>query len=137
MLGELIQVKFSKIMQTRAYTVVVIGTDEKRIPIYADPSLGHILQIGLTGQSKPRPLTHDLMGTIFSGLNIRVKHVVINGLQGTVYYARLFLEQKEDGRTHIIEVDARPSDCIPLALLAKAPVYCTKEVLDRAVPVEE
>ncbi|MGE3954284.1 MAG: bifunctional nuclease family protein [Parachlamydiales bacterium] len=137
MIGELVQVRFSKIMQTRAYTVVVIGTDEKRIPIYADPSLGHILQIGLTGQTRSRPLTHDLIGAIFSGLGVRLKHVVINNLQGTVYYARLFLEQEREGRTHIIEVDARPSDCIPLALLAKAPVYCTKEVLDKAVPVED
>ena len=60
MLSELILLSFDKIMQTHSYTVVILGTKEKRFAIYADPSIGRVLQIYLTDTEKPRPLTHDL-----------------------------------------------------------------------------
>ena len=134
---ELVQLSFDKIMQTRAYTMVILEGLDKRFAIYTDPSIGKTLQMYLTGAEKPRPLTHDLIGMIFNGLEIRIKQVVINDLQDTVYFARLFLEQHQGDIRHIIEVDARPSDCITLALMNNVPVYCTREVLDKTVPVEE
>ncbi len=137
MLGELVQLSFDKIMQTRSYTVVILSGQEKRFAIYTDPSIGRVLQLYLTGTEKPRPLTHDLMYSIFEGMEIKVKQVVINDVQDTIYFARLFLEQSRDGLRHIIEIDARPSDCITLALMSNAPVYCTLDVLQKTVPVEE
>lgn len=137
MLSELIQLSFDKIMQTRSYTVIVLGAEDKRFAIYTDPSIGKTLQLFLTEVEKPRPLTHDLMDLIFEGMDIRVKQVVINDVQDTVYYARLFLEQERGDIRHILEVDARPSDCITLALMNNAPVYCTREVLEKTIPVEE
>lgn len=124
-------------MQTRSYTMVVLGTKEKRFAVYTDPSVGKVLQLYLTDTEKPRPLTHDLMNMIFRGLNVKVKQIVINDLQDTVYYARLFLEQEKEGFRHILEIDARPSDCITLALINNAPVYCTREVLEKTIPVED
>lgn len=137
MLGELIQLSFDKIMQTKSYTVVILSGQEKRFAIYTDPGIGRVLQLYLTGTEKPRPLTHDLIYSIFEGMEIKVKQVVINEVQDTIYYARLFLEQYRDGLRHIIEIDARPSDCITLALMANAPVYCTLDVLQKTVPVED
>lgn len=137
MFSELIQLSFDKIMQTRSYTVIILGASDKRFAIYTDPSIGRTLQLFLTETEKPRPLTHDLIEMIFEGFEIRVKQVVINDVQDTVYYARLFLEQDRGDIRHILEIDARPSDCITLALMNNAPVYCTKEVLDKIVPVEE
>lgn len=137
MLTELIQLSFDKIMQTRAYTVVVLGTKEKRFAIYTDPGVGRILQLYLTDTAKPRPLTHDLMNSIFTGLGVRVRQVVINDVQDTIYFSRLFLEQDVGEIRHIIEIDSRPSDCITLALLNNAPVYCTRDVLEKTIPVEE
>lgn len=136
MLTELIQLSFDKIVQTRSYTMVVLGTPEKRFAIYADPNTGRLLQTYLMGMEHPRPLTHDLIEMIFKGLEIRVKQVVINDLKDTVYFARLFLEQYVGSIRHIIEVDARPSDCITLALMANVPLYCTKDVLNRTLAVE-
>jgi len=124
-------------MQTRSYTVVVLGTKEKRFAIYTDPNIGRVLQLYLTDAEKARPLTHDLMNSIFRGLNIRVKQVVINDIQDTVYYARLYLEQDYGDITQILEIDARPSDCITLALINNAPVYCTRDVLEKTIAVEE
>jgi bifunctional DNase/RNase len=137
MLSDLVQLNFDKIMQTRSYTVVILAGFDKRFAIYTDPSIGRVLQLYLTGTEKTRPLTHDIMDSILKGLNVRIKQVVINDIQDTIYFARLFLEQHRDGIRHIIELDARPSDCITLALMSNAPVYCTKEVLDKTVPVEE
>jgi bifunctional DNase/RNase len=137
MLTELVPLSFDKIMQTRAYTVIVLGAGDKRFAIYTDPSIGKILQIYLTDTEKPRPLTHDLIDQIFKGLNIRILQVVINDVQDTIYYARLFLEQEIDGIRHVIEIDARPSDCITLALMNNVPVFCTREVLEKTIPVDD
>lgn len=137
MLSELIQLSFDKIMQTRAYTVVVLGARDKRFAIYTEPGIGRTLQMYLTGIEKPRPLTHDLIDLIFKGLEVRVRQVVINDLQDTTYFARLFLEQDMGDIRNIIEIDARPSDCITLALMNNAPVYCTRDVLEKTVPVED
>lgn len=136
MLSELILLSFDKIMQTRSYTVVVLGANEKRFAIYTEPSVGKTLQMLLTDVVKTRPLTHDLVSMIFKGFEIRVKQVVINDVQDTIYFARLFLEQHLGDVRHIIEIDARPSDCITLALMSNAPVYCTRDVLDKVIPVE-
>jgi uncharacterized protein len=135
--SELVQLSFDKIMQTRAYTVVVLAGRDKRFAIYTDPSIGRTLQLFLTGTEKPRPLTHDLLDFVFKGFEIRIKQVVINDLQDTTYFARLFLEQNIGDVRHIVEIDARPSDCITLALMNNVPVYCTLEVLEKTIPVEE
>lgn len=137
MLSELIPIKFNKIMQTRSYTVVVLGTDEKKFAIYTDPQIGKTLQMYLTGTLKPRPHTHDLISLLFRGLNIHLRQIVINDIQDTVYFARLFIEQELNDEKHIVEIDARPSDCITLALMNNVPVYCTREVLEKTIPVEE
>ena len=135
--SELVQVSFDKIMQTRAYTVIILGAENKRFAIYTDPSIGRTLQIYLTDITKPRPLTHDLMDSIFRGLDVSILQVVINDIQDTVYFARLFLEQTVDGIRHIMEIDARPSDCITLALMNNVPVFCTREVLEKTIPISE
>lgn len=137
MVNELVQLSFDKIMQTRSYTVVILSGEGKRFAIYTEPSIGKALQLYLTGTEKPRPLTHDLIDSIFKGFNIRIKQVVINDIQDTIYYARLFVELMEGEMRHILEIDARPSDCITLALMNNVPVYCTRDVLEKAVSIEE
>ncbi|KIC75960.1 hypothetical protein DB41_GU00090 [Neochlamydia sp. TUME1] len=137
MLSELIQLSFDKIMQTRSYTVVILKGQGKKFAIYTDPAIGRNLQIFLTGAEKARPLTHDLISYIFRGYEIRLKQVVINDIQDTTYFARLFLEQDAGGRRHIVEIDARPSDCITLALMNNAPVFCTRDVLEKTLAIEE
>jgi len=137
MLTELVQLSFDKIMQTRSYTVVVLGARDKRFAIYTEPNIGRILQMYLTGTAKPRPLTHDLINSVFKGFDVKIRQVIIHDVQDTTYFARLFLEQMIEGILHIVEIDARPSDCITLALMNNVPVYCTHEVLDKTVPINE
>ncbi len=134
---ELIPITFNKIMQSRAYTVIILGTETKRFAIYTDPAVGRNIQVHLTEESKPRPYTHDLMNAIFEGFGIKPLQIVINNVEDTIYFARIYLEQQIGDQKTILEIDARPSDCITLALLNNIPVFCRKEVLEKAVAVEE
>lgn len=137
MTTELVQLTFDKIMQTRSYTVIILAAREKRFAIYTDPSIGKTLQMFLTGIETPRPLTHDLVSKVFKGYGIKVKQIVINDLIDTVYFARLFLELTQNELSHVLEIDARPSDCILLALMNNVPVFCTRDVLDKTIHIEE
>jgi bifunctional DNase/RNase len=134
---ELVPVKFEKLMQSRAYACVVLGAEEKKFAIYTDLPSGKSMQLFLAATEKQRPQTHDLLARIFRGLEIKVKQVVINDVQDTIYFARIFLEQQRGDLLHIVEIDARPSDCITLALVHKAPLYCTRGVLEKTIPYAE
>ena len=136
-MSELIPVAFDKILQSRAYTVIILGSETKKFAIYTDPLVGRNMQIYLTEEHKPRPFTHDLIRSILEGLNIKVLQIVINNIEDTIYFARLFLEQEIGDQRHILEIDARPSDCITLALMFNTPVFCKREVLEKAVAVED
>ncbi len=137
MLKELLQLTFDKIMQTRSYTVIVLGTPEKRFAIYTEPNIGKTIQMYLTGVETQRPLTHELMNGIFKGFNIRVKQVIIIDVEDTVYFSRLYLELEQDEIRQIVEIDARPSDCILLALMNNVPIFCTREMLNKTIAVED
>lgn len=135
--AELIQLAFEKIMQTKAYTLVILGVKEKKFAIYVDPFIGRNMQLYLTEQKHPRPLTHDLFSNTLKGFNIKPIQVVISEIQETVYFARLFLEQYIGEHRHIVEIDCRPSDALTIAIMNDLPVYCTKEVLDTSISLEE
>lgn len=135
--GELIPLSFDKVLQTRTYTVVIMGNEKKRFAIYTDAQIGKTLQMQLTDTPRARPSTHDLVEMILKGLDVKIIRVVISDIQETVYFAKLFLEQEIGSLRHIVEVDSRPSDCITLALMHNVPVYCTQEVFEKAVAMEE
>ena len=88
---ELIPVSFEKVIQSKSYTCVVLKTEEKTFAIYTDPISGQAMQMYLTKSEKPRPYTHDLINMIFRGMDVTLKQIVINELQGAVYLARIFL----------------------------------------------
>ena len=76
----------------------------------------------------PRPMTHDLLKNVIEGLKANVDQVVITDLRDNTFFASIHL--KRDGEEYT--VDARPSDAMALALRASAPIYVSKEVLDKS-----
>lgn len=134
---ELIQIKFEKVIQSKAYTCVVLSTEQKRFAIYSDSPSGKAMQLPLMSAKKMRPGSHDLINMIFRGLDVTIRQIVIQDVVDTIYHARLFLEQKMGDILHILEIDARPSDCIVLALMNGTPVFCTPQVLEKVVPFVE
>lgn len=137
MTEDFVQVSFDRIVQTRAYTAVVLREKDLRFAIFSDGSVGKFLQSHLSGEERRRPLTHDLISMILQGFDIRVKQVVISDLQDTTFFARIFLETVKEGLRHIVEIDARPSDCVILAFLQNAPVLCARHVIEKVIPFTE
>lgn len=134
---RLIALSFSKIMQTRSYTVIVLASDSKRFAIYTEPTTGKLLQMHLTESEKLRPMTHDLIQLILKGFQGTLLRVVLNDLQENVYFAKLYLSQETSAGKRIIEIDARPSDAIALAILNQVPIFCVPEVLEKTLAIEE
>ena len=111
---------------------VFLTDGAKVIAIFVDHSVAAAITMAMHDIHKPRPLTHDLIESILAGLDIILQKVVINDLKEDTYFARLFLYQKlEDGK-NMLEIDARPSDSIALALQLKSPIFITEDVLSRA-----
>lgn len=136
-MSELIPLSFHKILQSRSYTVVIIGTNEKKFAIYAEPQVGNYLQMQMAKASSPRPSTFALIEHLLEGLGGKILQIVINDVQDTTYFARLFIEQPQENNKFILEIDARPSDCIILALSRKIPFFCSREVLDKTIAVND
>lgn len=136
-MSELVPLSFHKILQSRSYTVMILGTDEKKFAIYAEPQVGHHLQLQIAHAHPTRPNTFDFIEEIFQGLGVKILQVVINDVQDTTYFARLFVEQSLGEQKQILEIDARPSDCVILALTHKIPIFCTREVLTKTVGVDD
>ena len=80
------------------------------------------------GHPTPRPLTHDLLVSAVENLGGELQDVVISELKDHTYYARLRV--RHDGE--LIEVDARPSDAIAIAVTCEPalPIYVAEEVLN-------
>ena len=114
-----------------------IGNDDKCFVIYVDHSVGAAITMFMRNTPKERPLTHDLIGHIFTGLGVKVERVIINDLKSTTYYARLILRAENELGKKILEIDARPSDCIALAVQQKSPIYVTAKVFDAVEDMTE
>lgn len=86
----------------------------------------------LEGMATPRPMTHDLLGSVIETLGARLIKVVISDLQENTFFARLHLLQGEDPLT----IDARPSDAVALAVRVDAPIFVLRTVLEKAQAIE-
>jgi len=133
---DLIQVDVKKIALTNVYCAVIVGNDEREFPIYIEPTIGAVIKMFIEGIDKVRPLTHDLIGHILTGLNATVERVIINDLQDNTYYARIIIREENELGKHIAEIDGRPSDCIAIAKMKNADIFVTRKVFD-AVGREE
>ena len=98
------------------------------VPICVGPNEALGLGAVLEKAQFTRPMTHDLMLDALTNLDARIDHVLINDMRDGTFYARLNLAQH--GR--LIDLDARPSDAIALALRQSCPVYIDENVLERA-----
>jgi bifunctional DNase/RNase len=126
-----IPVQVKALIPTNAGVAVFVGNEEKVFVIYVDPSVGGAINMFMSGVSKERPLTHDLMALLLSAVGAKVERVIINDLKNGTYFGRLIITaENELQQRKIIELDARPSDCIAMATQQKAPIYVSREVWD-------
>jgi len=130
MQNDVSEVAIKGVMPTANGCAVFLGNAEKTFVIYVDHSVGNAISMTLNGVKKERPLTHDLIGSIFLGLNIALERVIINDVSDGTFYARIILHMQNELGRKIVEVDARPSDSIVLALQQKKPIYVAQKVLE-------
>ena len=126
---ELVKVEIIALMPTQAGCAVFLGDGSKAILFYIDPAVGLSINTVMSGQKMPRPLTHDLYMLTLQAFGAKVSRVIINNVEGDVFYARLILSaENEIMERKIIELDARPSDSLAIAARAEAPIYVVTEV---------
>lgn len=112
------------------HRVVVLREAESRryLPIWIGAFEADAIALAMQGHEPQRPMTHDLLKSVFSELGSTISHIVINDIQDSTFYARIVVEQG----SHTIEIDARPSDAIALAVRADAPIYVETHVFETA-----
>ena len=110
--------------------IVVLKDDAEKffLPIWVGIFEANAIALQLENVSTPRPMTHDLLRNMISELDARVTRVVINDLRDSTFFAQIRVITGE--RT--LELDARPSDAIALALRVEAPIFVAQSVLDQA-----
>jgi hypothetical protein len=116
-------------MLSNRHVVILKDVEGSRyLPIWIGAWEASAIAMRLQGLAAERPLTHDLFATTLDQLGVRIDRVVISELSEETYHARLYLER--DGLE--VEVDARPSDALALAVRGEVPIFAAQEVLDQA-----
>lgn len=129
---DLVRVEPIALLPTQAGCAVFLGDGDKAIVFYIDPGVGASINGALSGQVPPRPLTHDLYLLTLQAFGAKVSRAVIVRMEEEIYYARLILEaENEIMERKIVEIDARPSDCLALTARCGAPLYIVRELWER------
>jgi len=135
---DLLQVSIQKLIvdpATQNPVVTLSGPDKERaLFIWIGPSEARAIYAELQGIKHFRPLTHDLLAGVIKELNGEVHRIVITHAKENVYYATIMI--KKNGS--FVEIDARPSDSLIMALKFEAPVFVSKTLFDKmSLPLEE
>jgi bifunctional DNase/RNase len=110
-----------------AYALILQESDGKRrLPIVIGAFEAQAIALEMEGIRPPRPMTHDLIKNSLETLGATLTEVIINDLNDGTFYAQLILDATS------VEIDARPSDAIALAVRFQAPIYVSEEVMNEA-----
>ncbi len=128
--AAMIPMEVVRVASANNQPVVILRSQAERklLPIWIGEAEANAIQLRLAGRKPPRPLTHDLLDRVVAQLGARIVRVHVEDLRENVFYGRLFLKHG----TKEVDIDARPSDCIALAVGARVPVVVSRRVLDAA-----
>ncbi len=109
--------------------VVLKEVDTSRyLPIWIGPFEADAITIQLQGVQVARPLTHDLLKSVIDQMGAKISHIMVSDLKNDTFYARIVV----DVNGNSMEIDARPSDAIALAVRVNAPLFVDEEVMENA-----
>ena len=137
MKNDVVQVQIRGILPANTGCALFVGNDDKVFVINVEPAMGKVISDFLREMPKERPLTHDLIANILKGFSISVERVVITELKNSTYYARLILHQQNELARKIVEIDARPSDCLALATAQKRPIFVSAPLFNQVEDMTE
>lgn len=116
------------LMSYQRVVILRVKDSNRYLPIWIGPSEADSIALKLQDVTVPRPLTHDLMQSVIASLGASVVRIVVSDLNNDTFYAKVVLQY--DGTT--LEVDARPSDAIALAVRTEAPIFAEDGVVEKA-----
>lgn len=135
---DVIEAQVRAVLPLDGSFAVFLGNEDKTFVIYVDESVGSAISMFMRGVSKERPLTHDLLATVLMAFGARVDRVIINNVQGSVFFARIIVSAENQLHARkVIELDARPSDSLALALQQSAPIFVAANVWDSVEDVSD
>jgi len=125
-------IRVSLMSQHRVVVLKDVDTD-RFLPIWIGPFEADAITIQLQGVQVARPLTHDLLKSVIDQMGATISHVMVSELKNDTFYARIVMDINGDS----MEIDARPSDAIALAVRVNAPLFVAEAVMDSASIVPE
>src|SRR5271154_5061136 len=136
---DVVKVDIRGILPANNSCALFVGNDQKVFVIQVEPQMGQVIGMFLRDTPKERPLTHDLINRVFQGFGISVERVVITDLKNSTYFARLILQQQNElhSARKIVEVDARPSDCLAMAAAQKKPIFVASALFEQVEDMSE
>jgi len=127
------------IVQTREGHAVLLRTPQENIavPIFIGQLEAQSMLVGMEELRLPRPLTHDLILSLFESQSLVLDRVEIHEVRENVFYARLVIVGGKHSGENPLHLDSRPSDALCLATRRKCPVLISDEVISLAgIPVD-
>ena len=116
-------------MLSSQHVVILKEAERDRyLPIWIGQDVANAIAMRLQGLSAERPLTHDLMVSVLEMLGVGVTRVEVTELRQGTYFALLILDRSGVP----LEVDARPSDALAIAVRVGAPIFVAAEVLEQS-----
>ena len=137
MKNEVVPVQIRGILPANTGCAIFVGNDEKVFVIQVEHNMGAIIGMFMRDTPEERPLTHDLIASVFKGFNISVERVVITELKNSTYFARLILQMQNELGRKLVEIDARPSDCLAIATAQKRPIFVAKTLFSEVEDMSE
>ncbi|MSU61689.1 MAG: bifunctional nuclease family protein [Pedosphaera sp.] len=134
---EVVPIAIRGILPANSGCAIFVGNDDKVFVIQVEHNMGAIIGMFLRDTPKDRPLTHDLINNVFNGFGISVERVIITELKNSTYYARLILQQNNELGRKIVEIDARPSDCLAIATAQKRPIFVSSTLFEQVEDMTE
>src|SRR5260370_12702416 len=131
MKNDVVPVEIRGILPTNSGCAIFVGNEEKGFVIQVEHNMGAVIGMFLRDTPKERPLTHDLITSIFKRFGISVERAVITELNNSTYFARLLLKQQNELATKLVEIDARPSDCLALATAQQPPLFVATSLFNQ------
>ncbi len=125
----LVEVKVAHLgMEPQSKSPIVVLQEkegDRVLPIWIGPNEANAIAMELADMKFARPLTHDLLRQVIVGLGAELNQVRILDMRENTYYAQLELRRNGE----VVQIDARPSDSIAIALRLQAPIFANEDLL--------
>lgn len=122
-----VRIQQVEVALTTAGPVVLLKAETKAIPVFVDQTVAESIHAALSKQKLPRPLSHDLMRSILQAYDGKVVQVVVT-LKGSTFYGALTVDVAGNSKVF----DSRSSDAIALAIHFSAPIWVSRELLEKS-----